>query len=136
MCITSKGRYMTSPQREKIKAVLEEANRPLPPRAVAEGAHFAPEATRKLLYKMRKAGEVIGLKGLYALPGYEAQEPCTPDQSQETGAPPPVDEAVDAQGDAVDGDELPPSKYGIWVYDARTGGSIPWRNKAIDGPYP
>src|SRR5215203_7040740 len=70
---TRKGRYMTSPERERIKAALEGAAKPLPPRSVAEAVHSPPDATRKLLWKMAQKGEVISVQGKYALPGYDAE---------------------------------------------------------------
>ena len=114
---------MVSRQRERIKEVLEGASSPLPPRAIAEGANLPSEGTRKLLWKMAQDGQVVSLKGKYALPGYE------PDQSA------PVD-GVDGPVDAEDDGDPLRRNHGIRVYNHQTGGSMPWRNKTLDGPYP
>jgi len=116
---------MVSPERQQILQALRDAGRPLPPRSVAEAVHAPPDATRKLLWKMAQKGEVISLQGKYTI--------ADPQEVVPVGTVDAQDDAVDAQGDEGG---LPPGYRGIGVYNAKTGKSMPWRNKITDGPYP
>ena len=118
---------LASRQREAALEVFRDYG-PLAPRELADQLGCSQAAARQLVRRLLKAGELRAVEGgkyslvdhVAVLPEGEYSHPRY-DSPEDSGAP-----------DTVDASNL---GKGIMVYSARHGGSIPWRNKLLEGGY-
>ena len=132
---------MYSPQRARALEVFQAVGE-LTPKRLSEHLHCSPEAGRALVRRMTQDGLLRSSEAGYVLvasvdkPNHQTYRGENTDSTLGgAGEEKAASRESNAESHADENDELPFSPSGIRVYNARTGGSMPWRNKITDGPY-